>query len=201
MLASLVIALLAASPLASDDVAERLAAVEQWAKKQKKPQLSSKEARALSDCVDVPALKDTGCTTPATLCRLHEGDDGSSGTRTESLSLFLSVKEHDNGKSLRVWWSAAYEAKPSECDPPESMSGTETPDQRAKVIAAWKKGHSKEYAHCVARLEKDAKDDAEELLCDVVLVNACRREAYVTCKSRNLRQGVNALEKLHRFDF
>ena len=198
MLSSVVIALLAAAPLASDDAAERLTAVEKWAKQQRKPQLSVKEARALADCVELPAVKDTGCALPAKLCRLHEGDDGSSGTRTESLSFFLNIKEHDNGKALRVWWTSTYEAKPSDCDPPESMTGSETPEQRAKEIATWKKGHAKEYARCVARLEKDARNDAEELSCDVVLVNACRKEAYVTCKARNLR---NAQEKLHRFEF
>lgn len=200
MFAALLV-VLAASPLASEDAAARLAAVEKWAKTQRKPQLSSKDARALTDCVELPAVKDTGCAEPAKLCRLHEGDDGSSGTRTESLSLLLSGQDRDV-KPLRVWWSAAYEPKRGECDPPESMLGnSETPEQHAKEVAAFRKAHAKDYAKCVARAEKDARDDAEELVCDVVLMNACRKEAYVTCKARNLRKGLNALEKLHRFEF
>jgi hypothetical protein len=200
MLSALLAGLLAAapSPLSSEDAAERLAAVEKWAKKQKKPQLSAKDARALEACVELPAVKETGCTTAAKLCRLHEGDDGSSGTRVESLSLHLGGQEHD-GKSLRVAWTAIYEAKVEECDPPESMTHVENPEQRAKDVAVYRK--TKEYAKCLGRMQKDAKDDAEEMLCDVVLMNACRKEAYVTCRTKNLRKGITALHHLHRFDF
>jgi hypothetical protein len=199
MLAALLV-VLSAAPMASDDAAERLAAVQKWAKTQRKPQLSSKDARALTDCVELPPVKETGCAAPAKLCRLHEGDDGSSGTRIESLSLLLTGQDRDV-KPLRVWWTAAYEPKRGECDPPESMVGPQTPEQRAKEVAAFHQAHAKEYATCVARTEKDARDDAEELLCEVVLMNACRREAYLTCKARNLRKGMVALEHLHRFEF
>lgn len=199
MLSGLVFSLLAAAPLASEDAAVRLAAVQKWAKKQKKPQLSSKEARALTECIELPPVKDTGCTQAAKLCRLHEGDDGSSGTRMESLSLLLTGFER---QPLCIWWSATYEVKASECDPPEPMSGsTPSTDERATQVTEWKKTHAKEYARCVARLERKARDDAEELTCDLVLMNVCRKEAYVTCKTRNLRKGVKALEHLHRFDF
>ena len=190
----------AVSPMASDDAGVRLAAVQVWARKQKKPQLSSKEARAIADCLEVAPVKETGCELPAKLCRLHEGDDGSSGTRVESLSLLMAGEEHDV-QPLRVWWSAAYEAKVSDCDPPEHYLAHETDEQRVQAIADWKRANAKEYAKCVARLEKKAKADAEELACDVVLVNGCRREAYVTCKSKNLRKGIAALEHLHRFEF
>ena len=199
MFAALLV-VLSAAPMASDDAAERLAAVATWAKTQRKPQLSSKDARALSDCVELPPVKETGCAVPAKLCRLAEGDDGSSGTRTESLSMLLMGQDRDV-KPLRVWWIAAYEPKRGECDPPESMSGTETPEFRAQEAIAFRKAHPKEYAKCVARAEKDAQDDAEELSCEVVLLNACRKEAYLTCKSRNLRKGIVALEHLHRFEF
>ena len=199
MLAALLFVLCAA-PMASDDAAERLAAVDRWAKTQRKPQLSSKDARALTDCVELPAVKETGCAVPAKLCRLPEGDDGSSGTRMESLSLLLMGQDRDV-KPLRVWWTAAYEPKRGECDPPESLSGTETPEFRAREAVAFRKAHPKEYAKCVARAEKDALDDAEELSCEVVLLNACRKEAYLTCRSRNLRKGMVALEHLHRFEF
>jgi hypothetical protein len=194
---------LATSPLAADDAAARLEAVQKWSKKQKKPQLSSKDAREklkTTECLEVPAVKETGCEMPAKLCKLHEGDDGSSGTRVESLSLLMAGEEHDV-KPLRVWWSAAYEAKVIDCDPPEHLLGHETDEQRVQAIAEWKKSHAKEYEKCVARLEKKAKADAEELVCDLVLVNGCRREAYVTCKTRNLRKGIAALEPLHRFEF
>jgi hypothetical protein len=202
VLASLFLAAAPATPsLASDDPAQRLAAVERerWAKK-RKPQLTSKDARAMGECLELPPVKETGCAQPAKLCRLHEGDDGSSGTRIESLSLLMAGEEHDV-QPLRVWWSAAYEAKLSDCDPPEHLLGHETDEQRVAAIAEWKKKNAKEWQKCVARLEKKAKSDAEELACDVVLVNGCRREAYVTCKTRNLRKGIQALEQLHRFEF
>lgn len=200
----------AVSPLAADDPAARLLAVQKWSK-QKKPQLTAKDAHAAftkvavdggapTECLEVPAMKETGCATPAKLCRLHEGDDGSSGTRVESLSLLMAGEEHDV-HPLRVWWSAAYEAKSSDCDPPEALFSHETPEEHAAAVAEWKKKNAKEYAKCVARLEKKAKSDAEELVCDLVLVNGCRREAYVTCKTRNLRKGIKALEDLHRFEF
>jgi hypothetical protein len=82
--------------------------------------------------------------------------------------LLLAPEEHDV-QPLRVFWSAAYEAKKTDCDPPESFEGHETAEQRAASVAAWRKSHAKEYARCVARLEKDAKDDAEELTSDLVL--------------------------------
>jgi hypothetical protein len=199
MLAALLV-VLSAAPMASDDAAERLAAVAKWARTQRKPQLSSKDARALTDCVELPPVKETGCAVPAKLCRLPEGDDGSSGTRIESLSLLLTGQDRDV-KPLRVWWSAAYEPRRAECDPPESMTGSDSPEQRAKDVAAFRKNHAKEYAKCVARVEKDARDDAEELSCELVLMNECRKEAYLTCKTRNLRKGIVALEHLHRFEF
>lgn len=203
--AALTAAMVSASPapapsMTANDAAERLSAVEKWAKKQKKPQLSSKDARAIAECIEVPAVKETGCEQPAKLCRLHEGDDGSSGTRVESLSLLMAGEEHDV-QPLRVWWSAAYEAKVTDCEPPEHLLGHETPEQRVEAIAEWKKKNVKEFTKCVERLEKKAKADAEELSCDLQLVNACRREAYVTCKTRNLRKGIQALERLHRFEF
>ncbi|MDP3152089.1 MAG: hypothetical protein Q8N23_05430 [Archangium sp.] len=205
LVAALTAAVLSAAPppppsLAADDAAERLSAVQTWVKKQKKPQLSSKDARAIAECIELPAVKETGCEHKAKLCRLHEGDDGSSGTRVESLSLLMAGEEHDV-QPLRVWWSAAYEAKVSDCDPPEHLLGHETAEQRVEAIAAWKKKNVKEFTRCVERLEKKAKADAEELTCDLMLVNACRREAYVTCKTRNLREGIQALEQLHRFEF
>lgn len=200
MLGAFSLLLLSASPLASDDPAERLSAVQKWVKTQKKPQLSSKDARAITECIEVPPVKETGCAEPAKLCRLHEGDDGSSGTRVESISLLMAGEQHDV-QPLRVWWSAAYEAKVSDCDPPEHLLGHESEEQKVEAVVAWKKAHAKEYASCVARLEKKAKNDAEELICDVLLVNACRREAWVTCKARNLRKGVATLLNLHRFEF
>ncbi len=199
--AALVAAVVSAAPsLAADDAAERLSAVQTWVKKQKKPQLSSKDARAITECIEVPAVKETGCEQRAKLCRLREGDDGSSGTRVESLSLLMAGEEHDV-QPLRVWWSAAYEAKVSDCEPPEHLLGHETAEQRVEAIAEWKKKNANEFNRCVERLEKKAKTDAEELTCDLLLVNACRREAYVTCKTRNLRKGIQALEQLHRFEF
>jgi hypothetical protein len=182
-------------PLASDDAATRLAAVAKWAKG-KKPQLSSKAARELTDCTELPAVKDTGCAQPARLCRLHEGDDGSAGTRVESLSLTLTGHE----KAVRVWWAATYEPRRFECDPPEPLEGHESKVDHDAEVAAWRKANAREWARCLARVEKDARDDAEELHCEVVLVNACRAEAFVTCRARNLRSK-NALEHLHRVEF
>lgn len=175
---------LAASPLAADDAAQRLAAVQAWAKT-KKPVLALKDARALNDCVELPPVADTGCTEPASLCPLREGDDGGGLTRRESLSLLLKSLDH-SAKHLLVWRSSTYEPKISECDPTEPLFGAPSPEQRAKDIAAWRSTHAKEYAKCVARAEKESRDDAEEFSCDVVLVNACRKEAYVKCKARNL---------------
>ncbi|MFT3710645.1 MAG: hypothetical protein QM817_23730 [Archangium sp.] len=186
-----------APTLADDDAEKRLEAAVAWSKKVKKPQLSSKDARAMKDCVTIPAVKATGCAESAKLCRLHEGDDGSSGTRIESVSLHLD--EHGD-KVLRVWWTATYEPQVKECDPPEELN-SESPEHHATIVAAWRKEHPKEYATCLARVKKKAESDAELLECDVVLVNACRKEAYVKCKSRNLRKGITALEHLHRFEF
>lgn len=179
--------ILAASPLASDDAAERLSAVQAWAQKQKRPVLAVKDARSLNECVELAPVADTGCAQAAPLCPLHEGDDGSSGTRRESLSLLLKSPDH-TAKHLQVWKSSVYEPKILECDPPEPLFDAPSPEQRAKDIAAFRKTHAKEYAKCVARAEKDARDDAEEFSCDVVLVNACRKEAYVKCKARNIGQ-------------
>lgn len=190
---------LAAAPLASDDAAERLAAVQAWAQKQKKPVLAVKDARALTACVDLSPVAETGCTTPAQLCPVREGDDGSAGSRTESVALLLNSPDH-LARHLQVWKSSVYEPKIAECDPPEPLFGAPPPDQRAKDVAAWRKAHAKEYAKCVARMEKDSRDDAEELSCDVVLVNACRREAYVKCKGRNLNKKRAPPEQLQRVE-
>jgi hypothetical protein len=187
---------LAQHPLASDDAQVRLDAVTAWARK-KKPQFPVKVARTVTDCVELAAVPETGCPTKAKLCRLHEGDDGSSGTRIESLSFLLEGHE----KPLRVWWTAAYEPPLTDCDPPEKLEGHDSPEQHATEVATWRKSHAKEYAQCQARLQKDATNDAEELSCDVVLINACRAEAYATCKSKNLRKGMTALTRLHRFEF
>lgn len=197
MLYALLLATLAQSPLAVDDPAARLAAVAKWSRG-KKPQLSSKDARALTtECVELPAVKETGCATGAKLCRLHEGDDGSSGTRLESLSFHLEGHE----RPVRVWWAATYEPRRFECDPPEKLEGEQSAQARAAEVAAWRKAHAKEWQRCLARVEKDARDDAEELTCDLVLVDACRADAFLTCRARNLRKGVAALEHLHRVSF
>ncbi len=184
-------------PLSADEAATRLTAATQWAKS-KKPQLTTAAARAVTECVELPAVKETGCAQPAKLCRLHEGDDGGSGTRIESLSFFLSGHEM---KPLRVFWSAMYEPPLGECEPPEHLLTTNTPEERAAEIAAWHKQHSKEYGLCVTRVKKKAAADAEEAACDVILANACRAEAFVVCKTRNLRKSITALETVHRFTF
>lgn len=190
---------LAASPLASDDAEVRLKAVQEWAKKQKKPVLALKAARALEGCVELAPVADTGCAQPAQLCPLREGDDGSGGTRREALSLLLKGEDHA-GRHLKVWRLAAYEPRVGECDPPEPMFGAPPQDQRAKEVAAWRKAHAAEYARCVARVEKDSRDDAEELACDVVLVNACRKEAYVSCKARNFGKKPTPPAYVHRVE-
>lgn len=197
MFGAVVVLLLSQHPLAADDAQVRLDAVAAWAKKKKKPQLAVKDARAIGQCLELAPVAETGCATKAKLCRLHEGDDGSSGTRIESLSLVLEGHE----KPMRVYWTATYEPAVPDCDPPEKLEGHDSPEQHANEVAAWRKTHAKEYAKCVARVTKDAKDDAEELSCDVVLVNACRAEAYLTCKSKNLRKGMTALTQLHRVEF
>ena len=55
MLAALLL-VLSVAPMAPEESGERLAAVEKWAKAQRKPQLSSKDARALTGCVELPPL-------------------------------------------------------------------------------------------------------------------------------------------------
>jgi hypothetical protein len=197
---ALLVVLAAAPALGVDDPAQRLAAVESWAKKQKKPQLSFAEAKKLEGCVELPAVKDTGCEQPAKLCRVQEGDDGSSGTRVEQLSFVLAGHEALH-KHLRVWWYAAYEPRRHECDPPDPMTGEETPTQKFERVALWRKGHQKEWKACIKRVEKDSADDSEELSCDVVMVNACRMEAFITCRARNLRKGIGVTGKLQRFEF
>lgn len=200
MLISLITLLLAQSGLSSDDPAERLAAAEKWDRSHRRPQLSSVEARALTACVEVPALPETGCARATKLCRLDEGDDGSGGTRIQSLSL-MWVEPEEPVQALRMWWWAGYEPRLFACDPPEPLDGPEPREARAKTVAAWRKDHAKEYAACVKRLTRYARQDAEELACDLVLMNACRKEAYVRCTSQNLRKGITALQHLHRFEF
>lgn len=191
--------LLAQAPhlLAADAEATRLQGAAQWAKTHQ-PQLSAKAARDVADCVELPAVPETGCAQPAKLCRLHEGDDGSSGTRRESLSFFLAGHET---KPVRVWWAATYEPPVAECEPPEQLLHHTTPEEREAELAAWHARHSKEYALCLTRLKKKAAADAEEASCEMVLVNACRAEAFVTCKTKNLRKRIAALEPLHRVSF
>lgn len=199
MRGALLATVLAAAPLASGDAASQLAAVEKWAQG-KKPQLSFQQAMAVQGCVELPAVKEAGCETPAKLCSVMEGDDGSSGTRVESLSFVLAGHEELHNH-LRVWWRAAYEPRRWECDPPASMTSDETPAQRTARVEAWRSTHRKEWLACVARAEKDSADDAEELSCDLVLVNACRSEAFVRCRAKNLRAGVGTIGKLHRVVF
>lgn len=199
-MSTLALLLLAASPDLNDEVVEkRLEAVQTWAKG-KKPQLSSKAARALNEkkpCVTVPAVAATGCTEAAKLCRVHEGDDGSSGTRIESVS--VTLEHHD--KPLRLWWTATYEPPVTECDPPEELEGHESEEHHHQEVLKWRKTHAKEWQACLQRVRKKALNDAEELTCNVVLVNACRHEAWVTCSAKNLRKGMTALTHLHRFEF
>lgn len=195
----LAVVVAAAAPLSAEDEGARLAAVEQWAKG-KKPQLSLQQAKSVQGCVELPAVKETGCAEAAKVCAVSEGDDGSSGTRVESLSFVLAGHEalHNH---LRVWWRAAYEPRRWECDPPASMTSEETPSQRAVRVEEWRRTHQKEWASCIARVEKDSADDSEELSCDVVLVNACRGEAFVKCRAKNLRAGMGTIGKLHRVVF
>lgn len=187
----------AAPSLNDDDAAKRLEAAQAWVKKNARPQLTAKAARELKDCVTLTPPKETGCTEVAKLCRVHEGDDGSSGTRVESVS--LSLEHHLN--SLRMWWTATYEPPVTECEPPEELEGHESPEHHLAEVAAWKKTHAKEYAACLVRVKKKALADAEELQCNIAFVNTCRAEAWVSCTSKNLRKGMTALTHLHRFEF
>lgn len=184
-------------PLAADADAARLQGAAQWAKV-KKPQLPEKAARAVAGCVELPPVPETGCAKPATLCRLPEGDDGGSGTRLESLSFFLTGHE---ARPLRVWWAATYEPPVAECEPPDHLLHHTTPEEREAELATWHRQHSTEYGLCLTRLRKKAAADAEEASCDVVLINACRAEAFVTCKTKNLGKRLAALESLHRVSF
>lgn len=198
MLSLLAALCVTAAPASGDDeVAQRLQAASAWFKKNKKAQLPAKAARALKDCVTLTPPKELACEETAKLCRVHEGDDGSSGTRTESLSLAL---EHHT-RPLRVWWTATYEPPVTECEPPEELEGHESPEHHAAEVAKWKASHAKEFAACLQRVRTKAATDAEELSCDVVLVNPCRAEAFVTCSAKNLRQGMQALTHLHRVEF
>lgn len=184
--------LLSLAQLSSDDSAKRLEAAASWAKKNK-PQLTSKAARDAKDCVELAPAKDTGCDKPAKLCRLNEGGDD-----TEAVSMVLEGHEQ---QPLRLWSSVTYEPPFKDCDPPDQLLGHETPEERERELLNWRKKNAKEYAACKARLAKKAVNDAEQLSCDAVLINACRAEAFVICKTKNLRKNVAALEQLHRVSF
>jgi len=187
----------AAPSLNDDDAAKRLEAAQAWVKKNARPQLTAKAARELKDCVTLTPPKETGCTEVAKLCRVHEGDDGSSGTRVESVS--LSLEHHLT--PLRVWWTATYEPPVTECEPPEELEGHESPEHHLAEVAAWKKQHAKEYAACLVRVKKKALSDAEELQCDIASLNPCPAEAGVCSPPKNPPQGMTALTHLHRFEF
>ncbi|MFO0600235.1 MAG: hypothetical protein U0228_33305 [Myxococcaceae bacterium] len=197
MLAFFVSLSLGAAPTLNDEQADqRLEAAAAWAKKAKKPQLSTKDARAVKGCVELPAVAETTCTQKAKLCSLLEGDDGSSGTRTETLTFALEGSD----KRVTLWSIARYAPPITECDPPEDLEGHESPEHHQKEVEAWRKGHAKEFAACLQRVKHKAEADAEELSCDLVLANACRKEAFLKCKLRNLRKDAAALEKLHRVE-
>lgn len=184
--------LLSLAQLSSDDASKRLEATASWAKKNT-PQLSSSAARSSKECVELAPVKDTGCDKPAKLCRLNEGGDD-----TESVSMVLEGHEQH---PLRLWSSATYTPQFRECDPPDQLLGHETPEERERELVNWRKKNAREYAACKARLTKKAANDAEEMSCDAVLINACRAEAFIICKTKNLRKNVAALEQLHRVSF
>lgn len=189
----------AAHGLASDDVATRTRAATAWSRTHApvalpKPRDDAGPAEVVG-CVAVRAPSETGCARAAWACPVETGFGSCSGAFSSRIGVVFADGDgpppHDPvGPTLLLEARSGDDAPELECAAPSgfAVAGTVAPGEAARLRAAWEAEQARAYARCVEATRRRQAADEARLSCQVLLVNPCRREAFVRCTGRNLER-------------
>jgi len=186
-------------PLASDSLATRQKAALAWAAKHGPVKLDAPDDAA--GCAAVRAPKESGCTRTVWACSVGSATGSCSGGYSEESSLVfidsdeLPADQAVNaayaapGKALLVSAESGEDDPELECDSGGSLFGfgPGVPQaEREKARAQWAAEQARERARCIARARKRFAAERVVYRCQLLLVNPCRREAFVRCSGKNV---------------
>ncbi|MEW5742719.1 MAG: hypothetical protein AB1938_27630 [Myxococcota bacterium] len=199
---SLLVALVAGAapqPLASDDVATRQAAAVAWAKANGPVRLGWPKAPPEGKepgCRQVRAPRESGCSATAWACPVWTEGGTSDWYSNELRVVFLEAAAPPTVEdvtaaapdALLLRRESGEDAPELECGPSGGLSfGPGMSDaQKQQAREAWERAQERERARCIQRARQRAATERVVLSCELLVVNPCRREAFVRCGGKNL---------------
>lgn len=203
-LAVLAVVLAAPHPLTSDAVATRQAAAVSWSAKHGAVKLPWPDALNASDdaadCVELRAPAPAGCEKSVWACPVGSMSAMCTGDfNAERRLVFVesdgppsdaafSAAHAAQGVGLLVRAQSGNDAPELECsgDVGFSVAPGVSAEQRARAEAEWRKELQREHEKCLREVKARNAREAMQLRCELLVVNPCRREAFVRCAGKNL---------------
>jgi hypothetical protein len=183
--------------LASDDVATRTRAAVAWSRTHApvalpRPRGDAAPAEA-HGCVSVRPPRETGCTRAVWACPVETESGSCSGAFSSTEGVVFADGDGPPphapaGPTLLLEARSGDDAPELECAAPSgfAVAGAVTPEEAARRRAAWEAEQARAYARCVEATRRRQAAEETRLSCQVLLVNPCRREAFVLCRGLNL---------------
>lgn len=200
VLAAVVLA--APHPLTSEAVATRQAAAVAWSAKHGAVTLAQTPADGgAPGCVELHAPAPAGCAQAVWACPEETASAMCTGDfNTERRVVFVESEgapaddaiaraSAAQGVGLLVQAESGNDAPELECSTGTFGLGFApgvTPEARARAEADARKRAEREQAKCLREAKARAARDAMRLRCELLVVNPCRREAFVRCAGKNL---------------
>jgi hypothetical protein len=177
----LALLILSAGPsFSSPDLAQRTLAAEAWSRRHGVAfsARALKPLRGRADpCVRLRAPAPTGCAEVLELCSFGMSAGACSGSWMEQEGL----AQPDGGVSLELIGRGGWEVDAYECETQFPGFWSLADGGRQPVS---RRGRQLEVEQCLREARADVKAQATNVQCDVIPVNPCRGEAYLSCRGR-----------------
>jgi hypothetical protein len=203
-LAVLAVVLAVPHPLTSDAVATRQAAAVSWSAKHGAVKLPWPDALTAgdgaTDCVELRAPAPARCAKSVWACPVESASATCTGDFNAERRLVFVESDGPPGDAA---FSAAHAAQgvgvlvraESGNDAPElecagavgfGVAPGVSAEQRARAEAEWREQVEREHQKCLREAKARNVRAAMQLRCELLMVNPCRREAFVRCAGKNL---------------
>jgi hypothetical protein len=189
-------------PLSSDDPALRQRAALAWSRAHgpvKLPWPSKPDpdgSRPEPRCVELRAPRASGCAASTWACPLESSQGSCSGASSWELRVAFSERPEpsppgdEERPELLLRTVSGDDAPELECAPVSGLAfvGARAPAEERKARATWEREQAREQARCIERARRRQAAERVVFRCDLLLVNPCRREAFVRCGGKNLER-------------
>ncbi|MDX2014718.1 MAG: hypothetical protein SFW67_31255, partial [Myxococcaceae bacterium] len=170
---------LAAGPsFTSPDLSQRRLAAEAWSRRHGvafSARAMNQVERRGAPCVRLRAPAAAGCSEVLELCSWEMGAGSCSGTWQEMKGL----QRLDGGPAFELIDRAGWEPDPFECEQSRSMVWGLSDGGTIERPAS-----GRDVEQCLRAERANAKAQETNVACDVLAVNPCLKEAYLSCRGR-----------------